>query len=95
MGFPVAAPCFGPGNGFSPRKLPNGGVHFVLFGHTHQQLAERFGRVLVINPGSTGDGRDPRNDRQLSCAVLDTETAEVNIIDFPDPAREGIGVAAG
>ena len=50
---------------------------FVLFGHTHQQLAERFGRVLVINPGSTGDGRDPRNDRQLSCAVLDTESAEV------------------
>ena len=66
---------------------------FVLFGHTHQQLVERFGRVLVINPGSAGDGRDPRNDRQLSCAVLDTETAEASIIDFPDPAREGITAA--
>jgi len=68
---------------------------FVLFGHTHQQLVERFGRVLVINPGSAGDGRDPRNDRQLSCAVLDTETAKAKIIDFPDPARAGLAVATG
>ena len=34
---------------------------FVLYGHTHQQLVERIGRVLVINPGSAGDARDPRN----------------------------------
>lgn len=67
---------------------------FVLFGHTHQQLVERFGRVLVVNPGSAGDGRDPRNDRQLSCAVLDTESAEATIIDFPDPARANITAAA-
>ena len=67
---------------------------YVLFGHTHQQLVERFGRVLVVNPGSTGDGRDPRNSRQLSCAVLDTETAEASIIDFPDPARAHLSSAA-
>ena len=67
---------------------------FVLFGHTHQQLVQRFGRVLVINPGSSGDGRDPRNQRQLSCAVLDTESDEVAIIDFSDPSRATIDAVA-
>ena len=57
---------------------------FVLYGHTHHQLVSRFGRVLVINPGSAGDGRDNANGRQLSCAVLDTVTEEVVVTDFPD-----------
>ncbi len=60
---------------------------FVLYGHTHQQVIRRVGKVLIVNPGSTGDGRDHRNDRQLSCAVLDTVSEEARIIDFPDPAR--------
>ncbi|HEX9372368.1 MAG TPA: metallophosphoesterase family protein, partial [Roseiflexaceae bacterium] len=55
----------------------------VLYGHTHQQVVRRVGRVLVVNPGSAGDGRDPRNGRQLSCAVLDTVTEEVVVRDFP------------
>jgi putative phosphoesterase len=55
----------------------------VLYGHTHRQLVRRIGRVLVVNPGSAGDGRDPRNGRQLSCAVLDTATEEVAVHDFP------------
>ena len=58
---------------------------FVLYGHTHQQVVRRFGRVLVINPGSAGDARDSRNGRQLSCAVLDLASEEVEIIDFRDP----------
>ncbi|MEC7204897.1 MAG: metallophosphoesterase family protein [Pseudomonadota bacterium] len=62
-------------------------AEFVLFGHTHQQVIHRAGDVLVINPGSAGDARDPDNGRQLSCAVLDTETEEARIIDYPDPAR--------
>ena len=57
---------------------------FVLYGHTHHQLAQRLGRVLVINPGSAGDARDNANGLQLSCAVLDTVTAEVELFDFPD-----------
>jgi putative phosphoesterase len=60
---------------------------FVLYGHTHQQLVRRVGRVLVINPGSAGDARDHRNGWQLSCAVLDTASEEVELIDFPDPQR--------
>jgi len=54
----------------------------VLYGHTHRQVVRRIGRVLVVNPGSAGDGRDPRNGGQLSCAVLDTETEEVVVRDF-------------
>src|SRR3954453_1138482 len=62
----------------------------VLYGHTHQQLVERVGRVLVINPGSAGDARDPRNSGMLSCAVLDTVSEEVTVLDFPDPQRQAI-----
>jgi putative phosphoesterase len=57
---------------------------FVLYGHTHHQLVRRVGKVLVINPGSAGEARDPGNGRQLSCAVLDTATEEVTVIDFQD-----------
>ena len=57
----------------------------VLYGHTHCQIVKRIGDVLVINPGSAGDARDSRNDRQLSCAVLDTVSEEVRVIDYPDP----------
>jgi predicted phosphodiesterase len=57
---------------------------FVLYGHTHHQLVQRLGKVLVINPGSAGDARDNGNDRQLSCAVLDTVPEEVVVMDFPD-----------
>ncbi len=54
----------------------------VLYGHTHQQVAERIGSVLVVNPGSAGDARDSRNGRQLSCAVLDLAAGEAQIIDY-------------
>ncbi len=57
---------------------------FVLYGHTHAQVVKRIGKVTVINPGSAGDARDARNDRQLSCAVVDTETDEVRVIDYAD-----------
>ena len=58
---------------------------FVLYGHTHHQVVRRVGRVLVINPGSAGDARDPRNGGRLSCAVLDTVSEDVTLIDFADP----------
>jgi putative phosphoesterase len=57
---------------------------YVLYGHTHAQIVRRIGRVTIINPGSAGDGRDSRNDRQLSCAVVDTATDEVRVIDYAD-----------
>jgi putative phosphoesterase len=57
---------------------------FVLYGHTHYQLVRRVDKVLVINPGSAGEARDSSNERQLSCAVLDTVTEEVVVINFPE-----------
>lgn len=57
---------------------------FVLYGHTHAQIVKRVGRVTVINPGSAGDARDARNDRQLSCAIVDTATDEVQVINYAD-----------
>jgi putative phosphoesterase len=57
----------------------------VMYGHTHCQVVKRVGGVLVINPGSAGDARDSRNDRQLSCAVLDVVSEEVRVIDYRDP----------
>ncbi|WP_421999842.1 metallophosphoesterase family protein [Reyranella sp.] len=60
----------------------------LLYGHTHRQVVRRVGRVLVVNPGSAGEGRDPHNGRQLSCAVLDTVTEEVVVHDF-QPAMRG------
>ncbi len=57
---------------------------FVLYGHTHAQVVKRIGKVTIINPGSAGDARDARNDRQLSCAVVDTASDEVSVINYAD-----------
>jgi len=43
--------------------------------------------VLAINPGSAGEARDPRNDFQLSAAILDTESEQVQFRNFSDPLR--------
>ena len=75
-----------PGSGDLAR-FAEADADIVLYGHTHQQLIERVGRVLVINPGSAGDARDPRNGGQLSCAVLDTASEDAQLIDFADPQR--------
>lgn len=64
------------------RRFAEAGADYVLYGHTHQQVVERFGDTLVINPGSAGDARDPRNGRQLSCAVLDLADREARVIDY-------------
>jgi len=63
---------------------------YIVLGHTHYQMAERIGRSLVINPGSAGEARDPRNAFRLSSAVLETETGEVVFEDFQDPTRAAV-----
>src|SRR5262249_12737841 len=57
---------------------------FVLYGHTHHQLVRRVGKVLVINPRSAGEARDPGNGRQLSCAILGSVSDAVVITDYLD-----------
>jgi putative phosphoesterase len=63
---------------------------YIILGHTHYQMAERVGRALVINPGSAGEARDPRNAFKLSYAVLDTSSGEVAFDDFQDPTRAAV-----
>jgi len=65
-------------------KFADVDADFVLYGHTHAQVIKRVGRVMVLNPGSAGDARDARNDRQLSCAVIDTASDEVSIFNYAD-----------
>ncbi len=64
------------------RRFGEAEARFVLYGHTHVQVARRVGEVLVVNPGSAGDARDHANGRRLSFAVLDTESEAVEITDF-------------
>jgi putative phosphoesterase len=63
---------------------------YIVLGHTHYQMAERVGRALVINPGSAGEARDPRNTFKLSYAILDTASGEVTFDDFQDPTRAAV-----
>ena len=74
-------------------RLTEIGSDYIVLGHTHYQMAQRVGGSLVINPGSTGEARDPRNGFQLSYAILDTATDEVTFGDFGDPTRAAIDPA--
>jgi putative phosphoesterase len=66
---------------------------YIVLGHTHYQMAERVGRALVINPGSAGEARDPRNVFRLSYAILDSASGEVTFDDFQDPTRAPVDPA--
>ena len=60
-------------------------VDFLVLGHTHVPMVERFGRTLVINPGSLGESREAGHNRLVSYAVVDTSSEEVEIVRFPNP----------
>lgn len=47
----------------------------IVLGQTHIPMLHKVGQVMIVNPGSCGQPRDfiP----QASCAVIDTETMEV------------------
>jgi len=63
-----------------PARLPEAfgpGFDLILFGHTHRQIALRFGETLVVNPGSLS-GTEPR------MAFIDLTTdISVNFREFP------------
>ena len=61
------------------------GADYVLYGHTHAHVIRRVNGVVIVNPGSAGEGRDSSDGRHLSCAVLDTETDEVRLVHYMDP----------
>jgi putative phosphoesterase len=59
---------------------------YLIIGHTHVPMVERFGRTLVINPGSLTFSREPGAHGMLSYAILDTSSDEVTMMHPPkDP----------
>jgi putative phosphoesterase len=65
------------------------GADFVLYGHTHAEVVRRIGDVVVVNPGSAGEGRYTANGLTLCCALLDTATGEGRLIPYRDPRDAG------
>ncbi len=66
------------------RKFAEVDADFVLGGHTHALFSGRIGRALVVNPGSTGHSVVRGADPTLSCAVLDTVSDEVRLLEYPE-----------
>ncbi len=54
----------------------------VLYGHTHQPVVQQVGDVLVVNPGSVGEGRPTRAGFVRSFAILDLVAMAAEIIDL-------------
>ena len=72
------------------RRIRHVDADVVVIGHTHRQMVHRVGRPLVVNPGSVGQARDPRNGRRLSYAVMqvDRDGIEVEIDDYTVPMSD-------
>jgi predicted phosphodiesterase len=56
-----------------------------VLGHTHVPMVKRFGKTLVINPGSLGESREANEKTMVSYAVIDTDSDEVEIVRFQNP----------
>jgi putative phosphoesterase len=54
----------------------------LIYGHTHLPVNQRVGGVLVVNPGSVGEGRPTGQGFVRSCAVLDVAAMTAEIIDL-------------
>jgi putative phosphoesterase len=85
----VPAPPYGYVYAETPRMQEWGdlGADFVVYGHTHYALAHRVQGTVVVNPGSAGQPRDPRNGFRSTFAVLDTQSGEVVIHTYDDPVH--------
>ena len=66
-------------------QFADAGADFVLYGHTHAHVVRRIGNTTIVNPGSAGEGRDSSTGRHLSCAMLDTETGDAQVLHYMDP----------
>lgn len=55
-----------------------------IYGHTHFSVVRQVGNVLVVNPGSAGEPRDPERPR-FTYAVVDLASMEGSIHDVVVP----------
>ena len=69
------------------REFGDLGADFVVYGHTHYAMAAQVNGTLVVNPGSAGQPRDPKNGFRSSFAVLDTASKEVRLEVYDDPVH--------
>lgn len=69
---------------FSGQKdhLPEMDTDILIVGHTHIPTVHREGSLLIVNPGTCGDPRDPLTPGRLSYAILDTATWQTAIREF-------------
>ncbi len=67
------------------RRIDELEADFLVLGHTHVPMIERFGRTLVVNPGSLGESREAGERKMVTYAVVDTDSEEVEIVRFPNP----------
>jgi len=66
-------------------------VDVLVMGHTHVQWQGRFGKLLVINPGSVGQPRD--HDPRAAFATLETRDLSVGLhrVDYDkNPAASSV-----
>ncbi|MDD2857335.1 MAG: metallophosphoesterase family protein [Candidatus Nanopelagicales bacterium] len=65
---------------------------YLIIGHTHVPMVKRFGRTLVINPGSLSFSREAGQYGMLSYAILDTTTDEVHMQHPPKDSPTQLAV---
>ena len=63
-------------------KVADVDADVVIIGHTHVPMVQRFGDVLLVNPGSTGQTRPSDRGPVLSCAVLDLPSCAVEVTTY-------------
>ncbi|MXZ46145.1 MAG: hypothetical protein F4Z08_03985 [Chloroflexi bacterium] len=69
------------------QEFGESGADYVVDGHTHYELVHHVNSAVVINPGSAGEPRNPRNGFRVPYAILDTQSGEVTMGSCDDPSR--------
>lgn len=57
--------------------LSNEPYNLIVLGHTHWPMIKKVGSVIVVNPGSMGQPRDP--DKRASYAILETRDLTIKL----------------
>ncbi len=79
----------------SEAMLQDSRADVLIFGHTHVPYAKRFGKGMIVNPGSVGQPRD--GDPRASFGVLDTDPLSFRItrVDYDIDEASGRILKAG
>ena len=70
------------------RRLGQVEADIFIYGHTHFPVTQQVGNVLVVNPGSVGQARDPARPA-CTYAILDLASLESMIHDVDGPSQNG------